>query len=904
MRAPRSRSRSREFRRVGAASVLALALWSACTPGGTELEFRSDVAYWLDDSTVLRRGDKQLFVSIAVDEWPVAQEIEAWQVEELEPDPQGGRDWRLEADTVVVDGPVRLRREVDLLAARVVEIEARFAAGRGAIPILRFRRAGEEWSSGPGVRGTRRRSAEGDLVRFAVAERSDWSGQIAEIEIVLRPRQESLRLESLRLWSERPDAAAISSVADRGLRVELDHEVQPAFVVSTRESIGRRAALRAGDTLVFGYGLDRSYHGQAVFRVRVDDAVLWEERLGRSPADRNRWHLGRVELPRSDGVSRIRLETESEGLAGVAYWGDPTVLRGTRARREGAQPHLLLVSLDTVRADRMGLYGYQKATTPAIGRWARRRALVFEQAVATAPWTLPSHVSMLSGLDALQHGVNHDVGAATGRQWPFSTLAERLRGAGYDTVAITGGAYLHPDYGFDRGFSSYRYWNDRSRDDPELPEGVDRALRRLSEAPRPTFLFLHTYAAHDPYRARSPHFERLYPKLEPPTAVAAASSPANRAEDALRQQVRFEWRDGGSKSPLGAAERRLLGALYDSGLARVDEHLGRLLGGLESAGLDERTVVVLTSDHGESLGEGGRFGHVDLFDEVLRIPLIVAWPDGYRAGQRDARQVRSIDIAPTLLAAAGVASSEPLHGVGLREAGQSDLPAWSYSAAANRGLSLRHPEYKAMLDNNAWAVVATGPNRSLSGCFDLVQDPGESERISPGQEERCATALSALAEYWRREAQGVRIEFRNGSTGRFEGLLTGEAVRPVATKSIDQGCDCVRWVETGVARFDLAPGDQLTLVLEKQFGSDLVVEGDLTVGGEVSTFSHRFDFRDLGDAGDGLQLSWSEGRWSRGPDDPESNVAITVDRLGTTRDAETGPMDDELRQQLEALGYL
>ena len=350
---------------------------------------------------------------------------------------------------------------------------------------------------------------------------------------------------------------------------------------------------------------------------------------------------------------------------------------------------MLLVSLDTVRADHLSLYGYEKTTSPNLDAWAQRSAVVFEETVAGAPWTLPSHMVIFSGLNAVRHGINHDVGRAhTDSATRFEFLAEILRKQGYETAAVTGGAYMHPQYGFSRGFRSYRYWQNRGRDKRELVDGVDRALAFLEkERSQPFFFFLHTYAAHDPYEAYEPFFEEVAaPGLVSRRGEIALKSIRSDASKGFRQETHFEYRNRGIKQRLGESDRPLIEAFYDSGLARLDSELGRLFAGLEDLGLADTTLVVVTSDHGEALLEQGRVGHQELYDSNLLVPLVIAWPDGRGAGHRVSRQVRSVDILPTLLQSLEVRSPRGLDGVSMlplvENSAEARHPteAWAYSA--------------------------------------------------------------------------------------------------------------------------------------------------------------------------------------------------------------------------------
>ncbi len=158
---------------------------------------------------------------------------------------------------------------------------------------------------------------------------------------------------------------------------------------------------------------------------------------------------------------------------------------------EGARPrpNIVLISVDTLRADRLS-----QATSPRIEAWAERRAVAFHNTVAQAPWTLPSHASMLTGSGALRHGVNHSYQVAPEE---LTTVAERLHAAGYTTAGIAGGAWLDPQYGLAQGIERYRGWSSEQRGDEELEAHAPLAARWLDELQEPFFFFLHTFDVHD-----------------------------------------------------------------------------------------------------------------------------------------------------------------------------------------------------------------------------------------------------------------------------------------------------------------------------------------------------------------------------------------------------------------------
>jgi arylsulfatase A-like enzyme len=379
-----------------------------------------------------------------------------------------------------------------------------------------------------------------------------------------------------------------------------------------------------------------------------------------------------------------------------------------------AAPDVVLVTLDTVRSDRMGFLGSKRGLTPALDTLARE-AVVFEQAFAQAPLTTVSHATILSGTYPPTHGVQ-DFGIELPASLPW--LPAALAARGYQTGAFVGSIVLDPKGpiapGFDRGFSVYDAGFERRRDgaDPYKTkerrgmEVVSRALAWLAgRRGVPVFLWVHLYDAHDPYDAPEPFASRF------------------------------------AKAP------------YDAEIAGVDAALGRLVEGLRALGRLDGAVMAVAADHGESLGAHGEDTHgVFLYDETIHVPMLVRLPRGDERGRRVPLRVSLVDVAPTLLEAAGLAIPEAMQGVSLlplaRGARASERPAYAESEYSHRvfGWSPLH----------AWRserfLFVEAPRREL---YDQRADPGSTRNLASerpaivagmsGEIERARSAWSARA---------------------------------------------------------------------------------------------------------------------------------------------------------------
>jgi arylsulfatase A-like enzyme len=341
-------------------------------------------------------------------------------------------------------------------------------------------------------------------------------------------------------------------------------------------------------------------------------------------ADR-RWVPLEADLSRYAGRDvEIVLETrgfEKTGDVDRAFWGTPTI---TTDHDVGAA--LVVVYLvDTLRADHLGLYGYRRGTDPELRRFARD-GVVFDTAIASSSWTKPSVASLFTSLPASEHRC---VQFYTPLDPSFVTLAERMREAGFATGAVVANRLVHAkDGGFDQGFMYFT--------SPPEPQGavevVDEALRFLDDRRGlPTFLYVHALDPHSPYSPPPPFDHRYGPA---PTPARPASEPYHyrKREDLAR-----------------------IVAQYDGEIAYGDREFGRFVQALKQRGLYERALIVFLSDHGEEFLDHGDWvhGHT-LFDELVRVPLVVKYPGNRHAGRRVGRQVQLLDVLPTVLQTQGM----------------------------------------------------------------------------------------------------------------------------------------------------------------------------------------------------------------------------------------------------------
>jgi arylsulfatase A-like enzyme len=322
-----------------------------------------------------------------------------------------------------------------------------------------------------------------------------------------------------------------------------------------------------------------------------------------------------------------------------AFWENPIIFRTLPAEtEEHTPPNIILISLDTLRADHLKCYGYRRETSPHIDQLGVDGA-VFTNAFSSTSWTLPAHISMLTSLDNRHHGVDK---ANPFLDSSIVTLADMLRNEDYFTCAITGGALVGQRLGFSKGFDFYREFM-RSRYKPNSAKILyNHTNRWLNEnKDKRFFLFLHTYQTHAPYTCPEPYNSFFFGDQKMPWT------------DGDIEKILFHS-NGRSKAPfntLSLLERENIVALYDGEIRYTDENLIKpLIKKLKNLNLYENTMIILTSDHGEEFFDHKAWlhGH-SLYNELLHIPLIIKFPQSRYKNRRLHNTVSIIDIMTTIL---------------------------------------------------------------------------------------------------------------------------------------------------------------------------------------------------------------------------------------------------------------
>ena len=413
---------------------------------------------------------------------------------------------------------------------------------------------------------------------------------------------------------------------------------------------------------------------------------------------------------------------------------------------------IVLVVVDTLRADALGLYGSANATSPALDAWAKRGA-VFDRAFSTSPWTLPSVGSLLTGRFPSGHGSGRGkLALADGRSRrvfialdaSVPRLASIVSPRGYATAAFVTNTFLRPGFGFADGFDTYDHTRNRFLDERRADVMVDRALGWIDQRQQeePWLLLVHLLDPHQPY--------------DPPPAEAgrftsgyqgSLHAPIGPDSGLVRGVKR-------GSIELDAADRAFLRGVYDEEVAFVAAQIARLLDGLAARKVLERGLVIVTADHGEEFLDHGALEHGHtLYQELLHVPLLV-WGSQVRAARHE-EPVSQVDVLPTILDALGIAPPDGLDGASLWPllTGRGELEGLRELVAEN---SLYGDQRRAVVEWPYKLVIdVEQPDVAL---YDLERDPAERKNLASERPEVAERLTAALARRAPRELDRAPVE--------------------------------------------------------------------------------------------------------------------------------------------------
>lgn len=436
------------------------------------------------------------------------------------------------------------------------------------------------------------------------------------------------------------------------------------------------------------------------------------------------------------------------------------------------RPNIILISVDTLRADHLGCYDYGRDTSPFLDSLAAD-GVVFENAFAQSSWTLASHMSLFTARYPHNHGVETPSRSLSAN---VPTLTEILKTHGYHTFGFVTWAFLESAYGFGRGFDLYRQFVPApDKRDVEHAEHVTRAdqavdaiLEGLGDGVRsPFFLFAHLFDPHLDYAPPAEHVRRFDPQ---------ASEDLTLGMHTTLQPYILPIHKEPERIPPAMLQR--VTALYDGEIHFTDTQLARLFEALRKRDMLEDTLIVVTSDHGEELDDHGSMeGHGwTLYDEILHVPLIVKFPDNSHAGTRIQTIVEGIDIAPTILEFAGIEAPGSFDGKSLLAfldptAAPSEGRTFSSSERFLSRWSVRTERYKLIRSQRKTPRLPYEP--PPFEFFDLAVDPGENLNLY-GTRNPQIRVLQAYLDAWistrRQDVATEKMELDEAQRNRLRAL--------------------------------------------------------------------------------------------------------------------------------------
>lgn len=439
------------------------------------------------------------------------------------------------------------------------------------------------------------------------------------------------------------------------------------------------------------------------------------------------------------GQAGVQLSAVLEGAASgdePARPPEPSSPKPAESTRLASQAaNVVLIVIDTLRADRLSTYGYKHPTSPHLDALARD-GVVFERVTAQAPWTKPTVASIMTGLEPSQHRA---VDFSDHLESSLTTMAESAKEAGYQTVAVVANPLVSARFGFDQGFDKFVSLP-VSATAPRV-NGRGLELLRKLDPKRPFLLYLQPIDPHLPYNPPSPFLERalswhglkkgggLLPDRFPNTGRTGFNI---LSANLLGHYMR------GSSPELPKSTRQAVEALYDGEVAVSDDAVGLVVAHLKEAGLYDNSLIIVTADHGEEVIDRGRIGHMHtLFQELLHVPLVIKFPGSRRAGTRETGLYQQVDLLPTVLAVLGKPAAEPLDGVAYPELDPKRSAFFQVSAgrdAVEAGQAVSdYLELGSGLVDGRWKVFhhdsSVCLDREPRGLYDLQTDPGERHNL-------------------------------------------------------------------------------------------------------------------------------------------------------------------------------
>ena len=491
----------------------------------------------------------------------------------------------------------------------------------------------------------------------------------------------------------------------------LNHVTRKAVLVLSPSKMSFPVQIPRESFLNFGIGIPLETWGKSeeiIFKIVLKDQqnrenIIFKKSIQTNSYTDRKWLDYRLDLSKYAGFTgEISFFTDSkndapgENLFSFALWSDPGIFQ----KRMENEYNVLLISIDTLRPDHLGCYGYEKDISPHIDQLADEGA-VFQNAFSQAPWTLPSHLSMLTSIypSVFKDGEKRKEYFLSN---PSLSIASILQKNGYITGGITGGGNVDPDFGYSQGFNS-GYTTTSAKDESQIHESyvIFKEWIKMHKEDR-FFLFFHTFEVHDYITAKEKH---ILKNIDP-------------------NNIRLQMLE-----------------LYDNKIAHMDNYIGLITNDLKKLGIYDKTLIIITSDHGEEFFEHGNLGHqTSLYNELLKVPLIFRLPGKIPSKIKIKNNVRVVDIKTTILSILGIEDENPQEGKSLlsfldnTEDENRTIFAEETGSVIGEALdikSIQNDQYKFILS----PVATTPPGfnydiKNFGELYDLNKDLAEKRNLN------------------------------------------------------------------------------------------------------------------------------------------------------------------------------
>lgn len=575
--------------------------------------------------------------------------------------------------------------------------------------------------------------------------------------------------------------------------------------------------IKKGAKLKFGFAMDDMYANlrrvPIEFKVLVkkkeakEFRLLFKERLFPGGPVSLGWHDKTLRLNGLDGDILLRLETKrhiENTLLGnhlFAYWSNLVVSQPADKNKHKKKPKLILISLDTLRADHLDIYDYHRKTSPEMVD-REKDFVVFKNCWSQWCWTVESHHSIMTGLYEVEHKVPELYRTTPGH---LVTLAEIMKTRGYITAAFTGAGHVGAHTGLCKGFDTYFDNEFRKKGGYELLGTWLRTKQWLEEnKENDFFLFFHTYEIHAPYRTYIPLYDEMFQTFEGDNRYIfdVKREPLGNGLD------RVDWYLNQKEGKKVTAEDRDViegyKDYYDGSIRYTNDYfLKEFISHLKSLGIYDDTIIVILSDHGEEFFEHGRFKHFDgLYEEYIHVPLMFKFPGSQYGGRVLERNVETIDVFPTLMEVLGIELKHDISGKSLLE--------WIKNESKKNSSRKRKGEKKyvfsqsgakfAVKKDNMKLLLRGRVDRQLKGkiprmeIYDLDKDPGEQKPLKIDDPSDGHDLYDALYNRIIRKERGIHIVFPGQLKGK---IIEGKIDIPAGAAEIKN------FFEIGITRGDM-----------------------------------------------------------------------------------------------------